>query len=220
MNSAYDIAPCTTPTRHSERVSYDRAAVLAVLDEALICHVGFLVDGGPVVLPQLYARIEDELILHGSTGSRMSRLARNGGLRVCITVTLTDGLVLARSAFNHSINFRSVVVHGVAREVIDHTEKQAALAWLVNAVVAGRSDDVRQPSMKELNATTVLRVPLVDVSLKVRTGPPSDEAADLMLPCWAGVLPLRNSVPGDPQPAPNLAPSIPVPVSINNWPRL
>ena len=173
MNLAsYTPGPQTTPTRHKERVGYDRAAVHAVIDEAFLCHVGFVVDGMPVVLPQLHARIDDTLYLHGSTGARAFRAAALDGLRVCVTITLVDGLVLARSAFSHSINYRSVVVHGLAAEVTSEPAKQRALACLVNAVVPGRSGGVRGPSRKELASTTVLRVPLVDVSLKVRTGPP------------------------------------------------
>ena len=137
-DDSYAVAPQTTPTRHKDRVSYDRSTAHAVLDEALICHVGFVVDGQPVVLPQLHARVGDQLYLHGSSGARALRAARNGGLPVCVTVTLVDGLVLARSAFNHSINYRCVVIHGIAEEVMDEADKQAALASLVDAVVPGR----------------------------------------------------------------------------------
>lgn len=214
----YPVTARTTPTRHKERVSYDRAAVHAVLDEAVLCHVGFVVDGEPVVLPQLHARVGDRLYLHGSTGARALRAARDGGLPVCVTVTLVDGLVLARSAFNHSINYRSVVIHGTASEVIDEADKQAALAALVNAVVPGRSAAVRGPSRKELAATTVLRLDLEHVSIKARTGPPGDDEADLDLPYWAGVLPVSTSA-GVPQPAPNLSPSIATPDHVSAWRR-
>lgn len=214
----YPVTARTTPTRHKERVSYDRAAVHAVLDEAVLCHVGFVIDGQPIVLPQLHARVGDSLYLHGSSGAQALRTARDGGIPVCVTVTLVDGLVLARSAFNHSINYRSVVIHGVATEVVDEADKQAALASLVDAVVPGRSAGVRGPSRKELAATTVLRLDLEHVSIKTRTGPPADDESDLGLPYWAGVLPL-TSTPGIPQPAPDLSPSIATPDHVSTWVR-
>jgi nitroimidazol reductase NimA-like FMN-containing flavoprotein (pyridoxamine 5'-phosphate oxidase superfamily) len=206
----YPASPRTAPTRIRERVGYDRATVHAVLDEALVCHAGFVVDGRPVVLPQLHARIDDRLYLHGSTGARALRTAADGGLDVCVTVTLVDGLVLARSAFHHSVNYRSVVALGRATVVTDPAEKAAALAALVDGVVPGRSAGSRAPDRRELAATTVLVLPLEEVSVKVRTGPPSDDAEDLDLPHWAGVLPMRT-VAGEPQPAPDLAPGIAVP---------
>lgn len=216
--SSYPVTGPTTPTRHSDRISYDRAAVHAVLDEAVICHVGFVVDGQPVVLPQLHARIDDQLFLHGSSGARALRSARGDGLPVCVTVTLLDGLVLARSAFHHSINYRSVVIHGIAREVTEETAKHAALTAFVDAVIPGRSTAVRGPSRKELAATTVLRLELEQVSLKYRSGPPGDDPADLDLPYWAGALPLALR-PGVPEPAPDLRPSIPTPAHISGWSR-
>jgi len=215
---SYPVTAQTTPTRLRERASYDRAAVHAVLDEAVLCHVGFVVDGAPVVLPQLHARIDDQLYLHGSTGARALRAARQDGLAVCVTVTLIDGLVLARSAFHHSINYRSVVIHGVAREVTDEATKQTALAGLVDAVVPGRSAAVRGPSVKELRATTVLRLDLRNVSLKSRSGPPGDDDADLELPYWAGVIPISTAT-GQAQPAPDLAVGIPVPAHVSGWAR-
>jgi uncharacterized protein len=218
--ASYTPSPQTMPTRHKERVSYDRAAVHAVIDEALLCHVGFVMDGTPVVLPQLHARVDDALFLHGSTGARGLRAAvRDGGLPVCVTITLVDGLVLARSAFSHSINYRSVVVHGLAEEVTGESAKQQALARLVDAVVPGRSGGVRGPSRKELASTTVLRVPLVNVSLKVRTGPPADSDDDLGLPYWAGVLPLSGAIPGVPEAAPDLRPDVTVPAHVTHWAR-
>jgi len=215
---SYPATARTTATRLRERVSYDRAAVHAVLDEAVLCHVGFVVDGQPVVLPQLHARIGDQLYLHGSSGARALRGARPDGLPVCVTVTLVDGLVLARSAFHHSINYRSVVVHGLATEVTDEPTKQAALAGLVDAVVPGRSAAVRGPSRKELMATTVLRLELQDVSMKTRSGPPGDDDADLDRPYWAGVLPLSVR-PGLPEPAHDLAADRPVPAHVSEWAR-
>lgn len=214
----YQATAQTTPARHKDRVSYDRAAVHAVLDEAVVCHVGFVVDGLPVVLPQLHARVGDLLYLHGSTGARALQAARCSGLPVCVTVTLIDGLVLARSAFNHSINYRSVVIHGIATEVTEEAEKNAALTTLVDAVIPGRSAEVRGPSRKELAATTVLRLELANVSLKTRTGPPGDDEADLELPYWAGVLPI-SPVAGSPQSAPNLAPSLATPAYVTGWAR-
>jgi nitroimidazol reductase NimA-like FMN-containing flavoprotein (pyridoxamine 5'-phosphate oxidase superfamily) len=214
----YPASPRTEPTRRRERVGRDRAAVHAVLDEAVVCHVGFVVDGRPVVLPQLHARIGDRLYLHGSTGARGLRLATDGGLDVCVTVTLVDGLVLARSAFHHSINYRSVVALGTATVVTDPEEKAAALDALVDGVVPGRSAGSRAPDRKELAATTVLVLPLEEVSIKVRTGPPVDDEEDHDLPHWAGVLPLRT-VAGAPEPASDLADGIAVPAHVSGWSR-
>ena len=216
--SSYPQVPATTPARNPQRFSYDRSAVHAVLDEAVVCHVGFVVDGHPVVLPQLHARVDDVLYLHGSTGARGMRAAAGDGLDVCVTVTLVDGLVLARSAFHHSINFRSVVVHGVATVVEDADEKAAAMDALVDAVVAGRSAATRPSTRKELAATSVLRLPLAEVSVKVRSGPPNDDPDDLDLPHWAGVLPL-STVPGMPVPAPDLADGLAVPDHVRSWAR-
>jgi nitroimidazol reductase NimA-like FMN-containing flavoprotein (pyridoxamine 5'-phosphate oxidase superfamily) len=218
VTTGYPQVPRTRPTRNPQRVSYDRATVHGVLDEAVVCHVGFVVDGRPVVLPQLHARVGERLYLHGSTGARALRAARHGGLEVCVTVTLVDGLVLARSAFHHSINYRSVVVHGVAGVVADPEEKSAALAALVDAVAPGRSAATRGPDRKELAATTVLVLPLEEVSVKVRTGPPIDEPEDLDLPYWAGVLPLVT-VPGEPVPAPELESGAQVPAHVRSWSR-
>ena len=214
----YAPSPRTEPTRAPHRVSYDRATVHAVLDEAVVCHVGFVADGRPVVLPQLHARVGETLYLHGSTGARALLAARSGGLDVCVTVTLVDGLVLARSAFHHSVNYRSVVVHGTAQVVTDPAEKTAALDALVDAVVPGRSGGTRGPDRKELAATTVLRLPLEEVSVKVRTGPPNDDPEDREGPHWAGVLPLAV-VPGPPVPAPDLAEGIGTPAHVTTWRR-
>jgi nitroimidazol reductase NimA-like FMN-containing flavoprotein (pyridoxamine 5'-phosphate oxidase superfamily) len=216
--SDYLPTPRTTPTRHADRVGYDRATAHAVLDEAVVAHVGFVVDDRPVVLPQLHARVGDVLYLHGSTGARALLAARAGGLDVCVTVTLVDGLVLARSAFHHSINYRSVVVHGTATVVDDPDEKTAALESLVDAVAPGRPAGTRGPNRKELAATTVLRLPLEEVSVKARTGPPVDEPEDLGLPFWAGVLPLAT-VAGTPLPAPELAADVEVPEHVGQWDR-
>ena len=216
MDVEYGRSERTTATRHADRVTYDRAAVHAVLDEGLTCHVGYVLEGQPVVLPQLHARVGENLYLHGSSGARALRTARGDGLEVCVTVTLVDGIVLARSAFNHSINYRSVVVRGTADVVTDEAEKQEALASLVDAIVPGRSAEVRGPTRKELVATTVLRLPLRDVSLKVRTGPPADDDADLDLPYWAGVLP-TSLTSTTPERSPELSESIPTPTHVSSW---
>ncbi|MFE1955299.1 pyridoxamine 5'-phosphate oxidase family protein [Streptomyces sp. NPDC059524] len=193
----------TVPTRSKERARYDHEMVHAILDEAYVCHLGFVRDGAPVVLPTLYGRVGDRLYVHGSTGSRPLRMAgqQDPGLPVCLTVTHVDGLVLARSAFHHSINYRSVVVHGTAHQVTDPDEKRLALDALVDHVVPGRSADSRPANAKELAATAVLRLDLAEVSAKLRTGGPNDEPEDLELPYWTGVVPVQRThgalVPSD-----------------------
>jgi nitroimidazol reductase NimA-like FMN-containing flavoprotein (pyridoxamine 5'-phosphate oxidase superfamily) len=177
--------------RLPERGSHERATVEAILDEAFICHLGFTTDRGPVVIPTTYGRAGDQLYIHGSPASRMLRSLR-GGLPVCLTVTLVDGLVLARSTFHHSINYRSVVVFGVATEVTGLAEKQAALAAVVEHIVPGRTGEVRAATAKEARGTLVLALALAEASAKVRIGPPVDDADDLALPVWAGVLPLAT----------------------------
>jgi nitroimidazol reductase NimA-like FMN-containing flavoprotein (pyridoxamine 5'-phosphate oxidase superfamily) len=218
VTGSYPPSVRTSPSRNAGRVSYDRAAIHAVLDEALVCHVGFVVDGQPVVLPQLHARVDDRLYLHGSTGARALHAAADGGLDVCVTATLTDGLVLARSAFHHSINYRAVVAHGTAALVTDQVEKRAALSALVEAVAPGREAGTRAPSAKELAATAVLRLDLTEVSLKVRTGGPNDDPEDRDLPYWAGVLPLSTAA-GEPERALDLPADIAVPAHVNGWAR-
>lgn len=218
MTDPYPPTPRTSPTRNTQRVSYDRELVHAVLDEAIVCHVGFVVDGRPVVLPQLHARLGEVLYLHGSTGARALNAARGGGLQVCVTATLLDGLVLARSAFHHSLNYRSVVVHGTAVVVTDQPEKISALAAVVEAVAPGRTAGTRPPSRRELAATTVLRLDLHEVSVKVRSGPPNDDAEDLALPYWAGVLPL-SITPGAPHPDPDLPDDAAAPEHVTAWKR-
>jgi nitroimidazol reductase NimA-like FMN-containing flavoprotein (pyridoxamine 5'-phosphate oxidase superfamily) len=182
----------TRVRRHPERGRYDRETIRAILDEGLVCHLGFAVDGAPFVVPTMYARRGDALYVHGSPASRMLRTAA-GPADVCLTVTLLDGLVMARSAFNHSMNFRSVVVVGRAEEVVDPDEKMVAFEALVEHVCRGRWADVRTPSAKELAATMVLRLALSEASAKVRAGGPRDASEeDLSLPVWAGELPLRT----------------------------
>ncbi|MFE7130413.1 pyridoxamine 5'-phosphate oxidase family protein [Streptomyces sp. NPDC057638] len=199
----------TVPTRSKERASYDRATVHALLDDEYVCHLGFIRDGAPVVLPTLYARVGERIYVHGSTGSRPMRAA-DPGLAVCLTVTHVDGLVLARSAFHHSINYRSVVIHGTAYQVADPEEKRLALDALVDAVVPGRAADSRPANARELAATAVVRLDLAEASAKIRTGPPNDEAEDMDLPHWSGVVP-RTRVYGTPIPSSDLDPSIGLP---------
>lgn len=188
--------------RHRERGSHDRALAHRILDEGLICHVGFVVDGEPVVLPTAYGRIGDFVYLHGAAASRMLQLL-GAGARVCLTVTLVDGLVLARSAFHHSMNYRSLVLFGPAREVTDPDERRRALDAIVEHVVLGRTPAVRAPNAPELARTRVVAVPIDEGSVKVRSGPPVDDADDLSLPHWAGVIPLQTTA-GAPEPAPEL----------------
>lgn len=194
--ASFEPTPRTTLRRLPDRATYDVALVHAILDEALICHVGFTVDDHPYVIPTIHARLGDTAYLHGSPASRMLRTLK-GGVDVCVTVTLLDGLVLARSAFHHSLNYRSVLVLGRARPVGDGPEKRAALEALVDHIAAGRSAEARPPTDFELRSTLVLALPLEEVSAKVRTGPPNDDEADLPLPVWAGQVPLITS-PGEP----------------------
>jgi hypothetical protein len=197
----------TQVKRLPKRGVYDQAQVHAILDEGFICHVGFVADGQPYVIPTGYARSGDQLYIHGSAASRMLR-ALGQGAQLCVTVTLVDGLVLARSAFHHSMNYRSVVVLGQARLVTDPAEKTAALEYFTNHVVPGRWDEVRQPTEQELKSTTVLALALDEVSAKVRTGPPIDDEEDYALPVWAGVVPLRIEA-GDPAPDARLPEGVP-----------
>jgi len=184
------------PTSHTrlkrlpQRGSFDRATVNAILDEAFICHVGFMVDGQPFVIPTSFARAGEQLFIHGSAASRMLG-SLSKGIPVCVTVTLVDGLVLARSAFHHSINYRSVVVFGMAKPVEDEGEKITALRAFTEHIIPGRWADVRKPSEQELRATRVLSLPLTEASAKIRTGPPKDDEEDYALPVWAGELPLQ-----------------------------
>ncbi|MGZ4139462.1 MAG: pyridoxamine 5'-phosphate oxidase family protein [Actinomycetota bacterium] len=178
----------TRVRRLPERARYDRATLEAILDEALVCHLSTVLDGTPIVIPTMFARIDDRLYVHGSTGSRMMRALSKGAL-ACVEVTLLDGLVLARSALHHSMNYRSVIAYGSFEQVQD-AEKLRAMEALIERVAPGRWDDVRPPSPKELARTTILSLPLTEASAKVRSGMPIDDPADLELPVWAGVIPL------------------------------
>lgn len=182
----------TALKRLPKRGSFDRDVINAILDEGFVCHVGFIADDKPVVIPTGYARVGEELIIHGSQASRMLR-ALGKGIDVCVTVTLIDGLVLARSAFHHSMNYRSVVVFGRAQVIDGREEKLAALRALSEHMIRGRWDYVREPNEQELQQTTVLSVPLKEASAKIRTGQPIDDDKDYDLPIWAGILPLRIS---------------------------
>jgi nitroimidazol reductase NimA-like FMN-containing flavoprotein (pyridoxamine 5'-phosphate oxidase superfamily) len=207
----------TAVRRLPERGRYDRAQADAILDEALTCHLGFVADGQPFVIPTIHARVGGTLYVHGSAASRMLRAAK-GGPPICVTVTLVDGLVMARSAFHHSMNYRSVVVLGTAREVTDPAEKVAALRAVVEHVAAGRWDEVRWPTELELKGTTVLALPIDEASAKVRTGGPKDDEEDYALDCWAGVIPLRL-VAGEPVPDDRLKEGVGPSPAIAGWRR-
>jgi nitroimidazol reductase NimA-like FMN-containing flavoprotein (pyridoxamine 5'-phosphate oxidase superfamily) len=207
----------STVRRLPERASYEREVIEAILDEGLVCHVGFAVDGQPYVLPMVYGRDGDTLFLHGSSASRLIRgLAE--GIPVCVTVTLLDGLVLARSAFHHSMNYRSVVVLGTARLVEDAGERLTALRTIVEHVVPGRWDEARRPNVKELAQTFVLALPIEEATAKRRSGPPADDEEDYALDVWAGELPLP-AVPGPPLPDPRLRAGIAVPPTVSAYRR-
>ena len=183
--------PRTRLVREAERGVYDRETAYRILDEGFLCHVGFVADGQPFVIPTSYGRKDDRLYIHGSAASRMLRQMKEG-VPVCVTVTLLDGLVLARSIFNHSMNYRSVVILGQATPVDDPLEKVEALRLLSEHIILGRWADARQPNERELKATLVMRVPIEEFSAKVRTGPPIDDEDDYSFPTWAGVVPLET----------------------------
>lgn len=202
MSETYTPTKRTQVVREPQRAVYDRASAYKILDEGFICHVGFSVDGQAFVIPTGYGRSGDNIYIHGSAASRMLRNL-DSGIAVCFTVTLLDGLVLARSIFNHSMNYRSVVVLGTAKAVTEREEKLEALRLLSEHIIPGRWAESRQPNEKELKATTVLRLPIIEFSAKVRQGPPMDDEEDLSFPTWAGVIPLQI-VPGKPVNDPRL----------------
>lgn len=207
----------TQVKRLPKRGRYDTETVYQILDKGFVCHVGFAVDGQPYVIPTNYGRSDDTLYLHGSSASRMLKTL-SAGVPVCVTVTHVDGLVLARSAFHHSVNYRSVVILGTARLVDDAAEKMEALRLFTEHVMKGRWEDVRQPTEQELKATTVLALPLEQVSAKVRTGGPLDDEPDYALPVWAGVLPLEI-VARTPEPDALRKNDAPLPGYLKNYSR-
>src|SRR6202045_5971 len=200
----------TRLVREPDRAVYDRAAAYKILDEGFICHVGFVVEGHPFVIATGYGRAGDNLYIHGAAASRMLRRI-DEGIAVCVTVTLLDGLVLARSIFNHSMNYRSVVILGTAVAVTDAKEKLEALRLLSEHILPGRWAESRQPNEKELKATLVMRLPIEEFSAKVRQGPPIDDEEDYAFPTWAGVIPLET-VAGVPINDPRLDPKTLAPV--------
>lgn len=205
----------TCVVREPQRAVYDRSVIDAILDEAFVCHVGFTVDSQTFVIPTMFARVGDSIYFHGSAASRMLRNLSDG-LSVCITVTLADGLILARSVFNHSMNYRSVVALGVAQLVDAPTEKLEALRAFTEKILPGRWNDARQPNEKELKATSILKLPLTEVSAKVRTGPVEDDLDDYALKVWAGIVPLRL-VADAPIRDERCDPSLPVPAYAANF---
>jgi nitroimidazol reductase NimA-like FMN-containing flavoprotein (pyridoxamine 5'-phosphate oxidase superfamily) len=207
----------TRVARLPDRGVYDREIIYKILDEGMVCHVGFAVDDQPYVIPTLYARAGDVIYFHGSAASRMLHDAASG-VAVCVTVTLVDGLVLARSVFHHSMNYRSVVVLEKAKLVDEPKEKREALRAFTEKILPGRWDEARQPSEQELKATSVLRLPLTEISAKMRTGSPKDEPADYALPIWAGIIPLHlhADVPIRDE---RCDPAIPVPAYAANYKR-
>lgn len=209
--TAYEKTPETTPSRHPERARYEAETVHSILDEALVGHLAFVVDEIPQVLPTLFVRVDEAVFIHSATGAGPARLAkRRWGIPVSFEVTLVDGLVLARSTFNHSANYRSVVIHGKLTIVDDKATKREVMRRLVEKIVPGRSGDAREPDDRELRQTAVMELPLETVSAKVRTGDPIDDARDMKRDCWAGVVPLLYGR-GAPEPAADLASGIAVP---------
>ncbi|HEX9162483.1 MAG TPA: pyridoxamine 5'-phosphate oxidase family protein [Thermoanaerobaculia bacterium] len=207
----------TTVRRLADRGNYERGTIHSILDEALICHVAFVVDGAPVVIPTIHTRIDETLYFHGSTASRMLRSLRTG-VEACVCATLLDGLVLARSTFHHSMNYRSAVIFGTAKEVVDRDEKLRVLFALAEHVVRGRAAEARGPNEEELKKTLVLSLPITEASAKIRTGGPIDDEPDYALPVWAGVLPLTLT-PGEPVPDARLREGIVVPEYVRHYSR-
>jgi nitroimidazol reductase NimA-like FMN-containing flavoprotein (pyridoxamine 5'-phosphate oxidase superfamily) len=207
--------PRTKLGRLPARGHHDLATLHALLDDGLVCHVGFVHDGRPAVIPTLYARVGDQVYLHGSSASRMLRTLA-GGAEVCVTVTLVDGLVLARSAFHHSVNYRSAVLYGAARPIEDPAERNRALHAFTERLIPGRWDHVRVPTRQELKATTVLVLPIEEGSSKIRTGPPVDDDEDYALDVWAGVVPLRMTIQ-PPVPDERLKPGIATPQHVERF---
>lgn len=208
------MTPKTTFKRYPDRGTTDREVVDSILDEAMFCHVGFVDEGHPYVIPTIHVRVGTTLVLHGSPASRMMRIARSGA-DLCVTVTLLDGLVLARSVFDHSMNYRSAMVFGRATEITDPDHKMAAMRAFTDKILPGRWGDARPPSDKEFRATLMVGLALDTATAKIRTGPPSDDEADTDRPVWAGVIPYRLQ-PGTPIPAPDLDPEIEFPAGLRD----
>jgi nitroimidazol reductase NimA-like FMN-containing flavoprotein (pyridoxamine 5'-phosphate oxidase superfamily) len=217
MSEIYTPTQRTRVAREPQRAVYDRDEVYRILDEGFICHVGFLLDGQPFVIPTSYGRQDASLYIHGSAASRMLRNMKEG-VPVCVAVTLLDGLVLARSVFNHSMNYRSVVILGKATLVENPEEKLAALRVLSEHILPGRWDDARHPNEQEVKATSVLRLPIEEFSAKVRTGPPVDDEEDYSFPTWAGVIPLEMRA-RDPIDDPRMEPERAVPEYVRAYSR-
>ncbi|MFK8182962.1 MAG: pyridoxamine 5'-phosphate oxidase family protein [Phormidesmis sp.] len=207
----------TKVKRAPKRGHYDFETVARILDEGLVCHVGFVVDNQPFVIPTAYGRLDNKIYIHGASASRMMK-ALDAGIDVCLTVTLLDGLVLARSAYHHSMNYRSVVLLGKAEQVSDPDEKRMALKAFTEHVMKGRWNDVRSPNEAELASTVVLSLPITEASAKIRTGPPIDDSADYDLPVWAGVLPLHQQ-PGLPITDPQLSVEVEIPDNVSAYSR-
>ncbi len=208
----------TQVKRLPDRGKYDEATIHSILDEAYLAHIGIVEDGQPIVIPVLFARDGDSVLIHGSPASRTLRNAKKDGILVCLTVTLVDGFVIARSGFHHSMNYRSVVVIGEAVPIVDESERWDALDLIVESLVPGQGEMVRPMTTKEVKGTMVLRLPLDEASAKIRTGPPGDDAEDYALPIWAGVIPVTEAY-GAPIPDPALEHDIPVPAHIENYQR-
>lgn len=208
----------TEVKRLPERGRYDRATIEAILDEGYLCHLGIVENGSPIVIPTLYARDGDSILFHGSPASRTLRSAGQAGVEVCLTVTLVDGFVIARSGFHHSMNYRSVVVFGSAVPITDDEERAAALDHIVDTLVPGQAAAVRPMTRNESKGTLVLRLPITEASAKVRTGGPKDEPEDYALPIWAGVIPITEQY-GTPVPDPELPPGVAVPDHLVTYSR-
>ena len=203
--------------REPHRGAYDRETIYSILDEAFVCHIGFAVEGQPYVIPTLFARVGDAVYFHGSAASRMLRNLA-GGIPACLTATITDGFVLARSVFNHSMNYRSVVALGTATLVDEPAEKVRALHAFTEKILPGRWNDARQPNEQEIKGTSILRLPLTEASAKMRVGPPQDDEEDYALPVWAGVIPLRLAA-GAPIRDARCEASMPLPSYLENYKR-
>ncbi len=220
-HSEPESGPDFTPTERSrarrvhERAHYDRETLYALLDAAPVCHLGYVIDGQPFVTPTFQWREGAHVYFHGSSASRMLRTVQKG-LPVCLTVTLWDGLVLARSGFHCSVNYRSAMLFGTATAVTDDAEKTARLKAFIEGLVPGRWDDMREPNSQEMKATTVCALEVEEASVKIRTGPPKDDEEDYTLDCWAGVIPIRQ-VPGQPVPDPRLKADVRMPAYVRDW---